>query len=118
MAAAVQSGNGCDIESAAAEFERIGAPSDALTHVLGQRLPKACWRPAAFERVCCRGRSPVGTVRSHVVSRTGGGRPSLSLTSREWEVGSIVAAGLSNRQIADRLFVSVRTVEDISTVSA
>jgi ATP/maltotriose-dependent transcriptional regulator MalT len=36
---------------------------------------------------------------------------SLPITAREREIANLVAAGLSNRQIADRLVVSVRTVE-------
>lgn len=37
--------------------------------------------------------------------------PSLPLTGREHEVACLVAAGLTNRQIASRLSLSVRTVE-------
>jgi DNA-binding NarL/FixJ family response regulator len=33
------------------------------------------------------------------------------VTSREREIASLIAGGLSNREIADRLTVSVRTVE-------
>ena len=35
----------------------------------------------------------------------------LPITDREREIAMLVAAGLSNRQIADRLLVSVRTAE-------
>jgi DNA-binding CsgD family transcriptional regulator len=35
----------------------------------------------------------------------------LPITAREREIAMLAAAGLSNRQIADRLFVSVRTVD-------
>jgi DNA-binding NarL/FixJ family response regulator len=33
------------------------------------------------------------------------------VTSREREIAALIAAGLSNREIAERLTVSVRTVE-------
>ena len=38
------------------------------------------------------------------------GRPQASLTSREWEVLDLMRAGLTTRQMADRLFVSDVTV--------
>ncbi len=41
-----------------------------------------------------------------------GSPPDLALTSREAEVAEAVAAGLSNKQVADHLGISVRTVEN------
>jgi DNA-binding NarL/FixJ family response regulator len=35
----------------------------------------------------------------------------LPVTSREREIATLIGAGLSNREIAERLTVSVRTVE-------
>jgi non-specific serine/threonine protein kinase len=38
-------------------------------------------------------------------------RPELSLTRREHEVTELIAGGLTNRQIAERLFIAQRTVD-------
>ncbi|MGZ4146665.1 MAG: LuxR C-terminal-related transcriptional regulator, partial [Actinomycetota bacterium] len=52
-----------------------------------------------------------GRARSEVV-RIGGRQPYLSrLTQTEEQVASLVATGLTNREVAARLFVSVSTVE-------
>ncbi|MBP2204879.1 ATP/maltotriose-dependent transcriptional regulator MalT [Rhodococcus percolatus] len=110
--AAMPAGNGCGVASAAAEFERIGALPDAadayaraaiaFTHAGDKRRSIECAAAAeALSARCDHMSSPALVEAAHP----------LPLTSREREVGSMVAAGLSNRQIADRLFVSVRTVE-------
>ncbi len=49
-----------------------------------------------------------GGIRTPAVN---GAASPLPITAREREIANLVAAGLSNRQIADRLVVSVRTVE-------
>jgi DNA-binding CsgD family transcriptional regulator len=47
------------------------------------------------------------------LARLPGRRPAAddSLTAREREVAELVAAGLANKEVAARIFVSVRTVE-------
>jgi DNA-binding NarL/FixJ family response regulator len=39
------------------------------------------------------------------------GAPSLALTPREWEILGLLATGLSNRDIANRLFISLSTTK-------
>ncbi len=66
-----------------------------------------------------RGKQIESSTRAHKLAKQGGIRTPavdgaaapLPITAREREIANLVAAGLSNRQIADRLVVSVRTVE-------
>ena len=66
-----------------------------------------------------RGKEIKSSTRAYGLARQGGIRTPavdaaalpLPITAREREIANLVAAGLSNRQIADRLVVSVRTVE-------
>jgi DNA-binding CsgD family transcriptional regulator len=51
-------------------------------------------------------------TRSSVATSSGGAPRDLQLTSREAEVAEAVASGLSNKQVADSLGISVRTVEN------
>jgi ATP/maltotriose-dependent transcriptional regulator MalT len=66
-----------------------------------------------------RGKETKSSTRAHWLARQGGIRTPavdaaaspLPITAREREIANLVVAGLSNRQIADQLVVSVRTVE-------
>jgi DNA-binding NarL/FixJ family response regulator len=66
-----------------------------------------------------RGKETKSSTRAHGLARQGRIRTPavdaaawpLPITAREREIANLVVAGLSNRQIADRLVISVRTVE-------
>lgn len=103
--------DGDRILSAADRFERIGAlalAGDAAAHASRE-----------FARRGRRGRELEAGTRAHwLASRCGAATPALRcaadplpLTPREWEIANLVSSGLSNRQVADTLCLSVRTVD-------
>lgn len=83
-----------------ADLQQVGtdAARDSLDWAERHRLE----RSAARARRLLRG---FGVQVASTGSEAHGG-----LTGRQWEVAGLVAAGLSNAEVADRLFISVRTV--------
>lgn len=97
--------------SAADAFEALGAlalAGDAAAHAARE-----------YARAGCRGAELESAARARWLAAQGAavtpalrcaGEP-LPLTEREWEIADLVDSGLSNRQIADLLCLSVRTVD-------
>ncbi|PYE13291.1 DNA-binding NarL/FixJ family response regulator [Williamsia limnetica] len=111
-AAAVASGDGAFLDRSATEFEELGAiasAADASAQAAsahsgaGERaaLATSSARANRLAAMCGGLRTPAMVAAANP----------LPLTAREREIGTLVAAGLSNRSIAERLTVSVRTVE-------
>jgi DNA-binding CsgD family transcriptional regulator len=78
-----------DLRAAAERFEQVGA---------------AAWRDRAVTELRAAGDRSVAV-------RTALGRGPEKLTQQEAAVATLAVEGLTNRQIADRLFISVKTVE-------
>ena len=103
--------DGGGLDAAADGFERIGAlvlAADAAAHAAREHAHAGH-----------RGHELESATRAHwLASQTGSVTPALRfasdplpLTEREWEIADLVGAGLSNREVAGKLYLSVRTVD-------
>ena len=103
--------DGDRLDVVAGRFEELGAmamAADASAHAAREHA-RACMRLKELESSThAHWRASQCELRSPAIAATE--RP-LPITDREREVATLVAAGLSSRQIGDRLKVSARTVE-------
>ncbi|UEJ81151.1 response regulator transcription factor [Brachybacterium halotolerans subsp. kimchii] len=85
--------------------DRTGAAADRTGPAVEHNAPSADRREAAAEL------TPFGTPeRTQPVPADASSLPH-AITEREWEVGRLVAQGLTNSEIADALFLSLPTIK-------
>ena len=105
--------DGAAVFAAAAEFERIGAHLSAAD--------AAAQAAALFERAGQRRQAlEAAAIANRLATNCGGLRTPalcaasqpLPLSPREREIAHLVSLGMTNREIAERLVVSARTVEN------
>jgi DNA-binding CsgD family transcriptional regulator len=110
-----------DWGSAAAAWESLGCPYEAAWAIV-ESSDEVALRTAlgTFERLGARPAAALARRRLHDLGVRGiprGPRPATranpaSLTRRQIEILRLLAGGHGNREIADRLFISLRTVEN------
>ena len=104
---------GAGLEAAVALFEQLGADllaAEAAAESAGVfRRSGNDRRANALARESARLRAQCGGVDSPLLLQSDSVMP---LTRREWEIAALAAAGQSSKTIAERLVLSVRTVDN------
>ena len=112
FAEALRDGDAAELAAVSEDFERMGdlvAAVDAAAHAA-----------LAYRRQGLRGSALVCSTRADALAEQCGGASTpalrqagepLPLTDREREIVMLIGAGLSSREVAERLTLSVRTVE-------
>jgi len=110
----------------AADHQKLDAPLQSDITALGKWLQGSVHRPAsaaelgeAVNAAITSATSPPGRIATLILpadlswseSNSGGAAGNLPLTTREREIATFVAQGLTTREIAEKLTVSTRTVE-------
>lgn len=110
-AEAVAAGDGDALDTVAGEWESLGMMAHAADTFGAAALAhrRAGARLSALQSAT-RAHWLASSFGLHTPATSSTGVP-LPLSEREREIATLVANGLSNRQIADQLVVSVRTVE-------
>lgn len=111
-ARALAARDGAALDACAAEFERIGAlPSAADAAAAAASVHAQADRRSAMHNAAATADRLAAACGGLLTPALAESAHPLPLTTREREIANLIAAGLTNKEIADRLFLSVRTVE-------
>jgi DNA-binding CsgD family transcriptional regulator len=113
LASALQSGDAGELSSLSEAFEQLGD--------LVAAIDAAAYAAETYGRMQLRGSASICASRAETLAQQCGGAstPALRrvtdrspLTDREREIAILLGEGLSSRQVAERLTLSVRTIEN------
>ena len=116
--AAVRARDAGELAGAADDFEALGAmllaaeaaagAAEAFTRAGDRRAATAAVRRSIELAAACEGAATPGLFRAATVHAA----PAAPLSAREREIAMLAAAGIASKDIAERLYLSVRTVNN------